>query len=161
MGIERIAFLKHGVGDLRLIYDNDLRFLEQFGCGSRCSGCTTTRPRPARLRELEQRLTLTGTKVEALHTTASRPRALRRRQGPRGRAAPGRRPPARLQVDTGTAKRADRVRRANVAAGQTVAVAAPGAVMPDGTSSRSAKLRGQESNGMILAEDEVGIGTDH
>jgi phenylalanyl-tRNA synthetase alpha chain len=31
MGIERIAFLKHGVSDLRLFYDNDLRFLEQFG----------------------------------------------------------------------------------------------------------------------------------
>ncbi|MGH2843575.1 MAG: phenylalanine--tRNA ligase subunit alpha [Solirubrobacteraceae bacterium] len=30
MGIERIAMLKHGVSDLRLIYDNDLRFLEQF-----------------------------------------------------------------------------------------------------------------------------------
>ena len=31
MGIERIAFLKHGVSDLRLFFDNDLRFLEQFG----------------------------------------------------------------------------------------------------------------------------------
>jgi phenylalanyl-tRNA synthetase alpha chain len=31
MGIERIAMLKHGVPDLRLLYDNDLRVLEQFG----------------------------------------------------------------------------------------------------------------------------------
>jgi len=31
MGIERIAFLKHGVADLRLFFENDLRFLEQFG----------------------------------------------------------------------------------------------------------------------------------
>jgi phenylalanyl-tRNA synthetase alpha chain len=31
MGIERIAMLKHGVPDLRLIYDNDVRMLEQFG----------------------------------------------------------------------------------------------------------------------------------
>ncbi len=31
MGLERIAMLKHGVTDLRLFYDNDLRFLEQFG----------------------------------------------------------------------------------------------------------------------------------
>jgi phenylalanyl-tRNA synthetase alpha chain len=30
MGVERIAMLKHGVPDLRLFYDNDLRFLEQF-----------------------------------------------------------------------------------------------------------------------------------
>ncbi len=31
MGIERIAMLKHGVPDLRLFFDNDLAFLEQFG----------------------------------------------------------------------------------------------------------------------------------
>jgi phenylalanyl-tRNA synthetase alpha chain len=30
MGIERIAFLKHRVPDLRLFYDNDVRLLEQF-----------------------------------------------------------------------------------------------------------------------------------
>ena len=31
MGIERIAMLKHGVPDLRMLYDNDVRLLEQFG----------------------------------------------------------------------------------------------------------------------------------
>ena len=31
MGIERIAMLNHGVPDLRLLYDNDVRMLEQFG----------------------------------------------------------------------------------------------------------------------------------
>ena len=30
MGIERIAFLKHGLPDLRIFYENDVRFLEQF-----------------------------------------------------------------------------------------------------------------------------------
>jgi phenylalanyl-tRNA synthetase beta chain len=49
----------------------------------------------------------------------------------------------------------------NVAAGQTVGVARPGSVMPDGKTLQKAKLRGQSSDGMILAEDEVGIGTDH
>ncbi len=49
----------------------------------------------------------------------------------------------------------------NVAAGQTVAVARPGAIMPDGTKLGEAKLRGIRSSGMILAEDEVGIGGDH
>ncbi|HEY1596840.1 MAG TPA: hypothetical protein VGF74_15695, partial [Thermoleophilaceae bacterium] len=43
----------------------------------------------------------------------------------------------------------------NVAAGQTVAVARPGAVMPDGSTLGEAKLRGVKSSGMILAEDEV------
>ena len=49
----------------------------------------------------------------------------------------------------------------NVAAGQTVAVALPGATMPGGQVLGQAKLRGVVSSGMILAEDEVGIGEDH
>jgi phenylalanyl-tRNA synthetase alpha chain len=31
MGIERIAMLRHGIPDLRLFFDNDLRFVDQFG----------------------------------------------------------------------------------------------------------------------------------
>jgi phenylalanyl-tRNA synthetase beta chain len=49
----------------------------------------------------------------------------------------------------------------NVAAGQTVAVARPGAIMPDGTELGEATLRGVRSSGMILAEDEVGLGENH
>jgi len=30
MGIERIAMLKYGIQDIRLFYENDIRFLEQF-----------------------------------------------------------------------------------------------------------------------------------
>lgn len=49
----------------------------------------------------------------------------------------------------------------NVDAGQTVAVVQPGAVMPDGTKIKKAKLRGVESNGMILSERELEISDDH
>jgi phenylalanyl-tRNA synthetase alpha chain len=31
LGIERVAFLRHGVPDLRMFFENDLRMLEQFG----------------------------------------------------------------------------------------------------------------------------------
>ena len=48
----------------------------------------------------------------------------------------------------------------NVAAGQAVIVALPGAVMPDGTRLGKAKLRGVESDGMIISETEVQLGTD-
>ncbi|MFH1429032.1 MAG: phenylalanine--tRNA ligase subunit alpha, partial [Candidatus Margulisiibacteriota bacterium] len=30
MGIERIAMLRYGIDDIRLFYENDMRFLEQF-----------------------------------------------------------------------------------------------------------------------------------
>jgi phenylalanyl-tRNA synthetase alpha chain len=30
MGVERIAMLKYGIDDIRLFYENDVRFLEQF-----------------------------------------------------------------------------------------------------------------------------------
>lgn len=30
MGIERIAMLKYGIDDLRLFFENDLRFIRQF-----------------------------------------------------------------------------------------------------------------------------------
>jgi phenylalanyl-tRNA synthetase alpha chain len=30
LGLERIAMLKHGIDDLRLFFENDLRFLSQF-----------------------------------------------------------------------------------------------------------------------------------
>ncbi len=49
----------------------------------------------------------------------------------------------------------------NVGAGQTVAVALPGARMPGGDKLRKAKLRGVESEGMILAADEIEIGDEH
>ncbi len=49
----------------------------------------------------------------------------------------------------------------NVESGQIVAVARPGAVLPDGRTLAKATLRGVESDGMILAEDELAIGTDH
>jgi phenylalanyl-tRNA synthetase beta chain len=49
----------------------------------------------------------------------------------------------------------------NVAPDQLVPVALPGAVMPDGTKLGKAKLRGVESDGMILSERELELGEDH
>jgi phenylalanyl-tRNA synthetase beta chain len=48
----------------------------------------------------------------------------------------------------------------NVAAGETVLVALPGAVLPDGTKLGRANLRGVVSDGMILSETEVELGGD-
>jgi phenylalanyl-tRNA synthetase beta chain len=48
----------------------------------------------------------------------------------------------------------------NVAAGEVVLVALPGAVLPDGTKLGRANLRGIPSDGMILSETEIELGTD-
>jgi phenylalanyl-tRNA synthetase beta chain len=64
------------------------------------------------------------------------------------------------EVETGDGARTIVCGAPNVAAGQMVPVALPGAVMPDGTKLGKAKLRGIESNGMILSESELQIGDD-
>ena len=49
----------------------------------------------------------------------------------------------------------------NVAAGQKVLLATVGTVLGEDFKIKVSKIRGVESNGMICAEDELGIGTDH
>lgn len=53
----------------------------------------------------------------------------------------------------------------NVAAGQTVVVALPGAIMYPASGEsfeiKKSKIRGEVSEGMICAEDEIGLGTSH
>lgn len=49
----------------------------------------------------------------------------------------------------------------NVKEGQKVPVALAGTTLPNGMRLERAKIRGQESDGMICAEDELGLGKDH
>jgi phenylalanyl-tRNA synthetase beta chain len=64
------------------------------------------------------------------------------------------------EVDTGAATRTIVCGAPNVAAGQTVPVALPGAVLPGGQQLGQAKLRGVVSDGMILSETELELGED-
>ena len=64
------------------------------------------------------------------------------------------------EVDTGDGTRTIVCGAPNVAAGQTVPVALPGATMPGGEELGKAKLRGVGSDGMILSEAELQIGDD-
>jgi phenylalanyl-tRNA synthetase beta chain len=113
--------------------------------------------------KLAERLDLTGTEVDRVFTHGVTAldnfvvgRVLEREQHPDADRL------SVCRVSTGEGDVATIVCGApNVAAGQTVAVALPGAVMPDGTRLKRAKLRGVPSEGMILAEDEVAIGLDH
>lgn len=49
----------------------------------------------------------------------------------------------------------------NVAAGQLVPVALVGAKLPNGLEIKESLIRGEKSNGMICAEDELGLGKNH
>ncbi|HEX5376222.1 MAG TPA: phenylalanine--tRNA ligase subunit beta, partial [Solirubrobacterales bacterium] len=62
------------------------------------------------------------------------------------------------RVDTGDGERTIVCGAPNVAAGQTVPVALPGATMPGGQEIGEAKLRGVESAGMICAAAELELG---
>jgi len=113
--------------------------------------------------DLAERLALTGTEVERVehHGVDALEqfvvgKVLERRRHPDADRL------SVCMVDTGGSTPSQIVCGApNVAAGQIVAVAKPGAIMPDGTRLNKARLRGVESNGMILAEDELALGTDH
>src|ERR1700689_3663614 len=113
--------------------------------------------------QIEERLTMTGTKVEAIHhhgVPATDGFVV-------GHVLSAERHPDADRLKGCTVDLGDEQERLativcgapNVAAGQTVAVARPGAVMPDGTKLKQAKLRGVVSEGMILSETELEIGS--
>ena len=113
--------------------------------------------------ELAERLALTGTEVDRVHEGSP----VEDEKLVVGRVLEcGKHPDAdRLSVctvDVGAGEPSTIVCGApNVAAGQAVAVALPGARLPDGTKIRKSKLRGVPSAGMILSEREIGLGDEH
>jgi len=116
---------------------------------------------------IEERLTMTGTKVEAIHrhgVPATDGFVVGRVLGAERHPDADRLKVCTVDVGTdgdgGDGGPATIVCGApNVAAGQTVAVALPGATMPDGAKLKQAKLRGVVSEGMILSESELQIGS--
>jgi phenylalanyl-tRNA synthetase beta chain len=112
--------------------------------------------------ELADRLVMTGTEVERLDSVGPPSgegfvvgKVVKCEKHPKADRL------SACMVDTGDGERPIVCGAPNVAAGQTVAVALPGARMPNGEKLRKAKLRGIPSEGMILAADELEIGDDH
>ncbi|HET7855291.1 MAG TPA: phenylalanine--tRNA ligase subunit beta [Gaiellaceae bacterium] len=119
------------------------------------------------LDELATRLSISSAEVEGIE-----PRGVPDQDGNLGRFRVGRvveavkHPNAdRLQlcrVDVGEGEPLQIVCGAwNFGPGATVAVALPGAVLPGGLELERREVRGELSNGMVLAEDEVELGPDH
>jgi phenylalanyl-tRNA synthetase beta chain len=109
--------------------------------------------------ELAERLAMTGTEVERVATVG--PPAAEGFVVGRVLAAEPHPNADRLRVctvDTGDGERTIVCGAPNVAAGQTVPVALPGATLPGGMKIGKAKLRGVESTGMICSSAELGLG---
>ncbi len=107
---------------------------------------------------LADRLVMTGTEVERVETVG--PAAADGFVVGQVRSAEQHPDADRLRVcavDTGEGERTIVCGAPNVAAGQTVAVALPGARMPGGEKLRKAKLRGVASEGMILSAAELEV----
>lgn len=117
--------------------------------------------------ETAEKLTLIGLEVEEIESYGSSLEGVIVGEVLDVRAHPN---ADRLQicdVDLGDSKTQIVCGAKNVAAGQKVPVATVGSTLPikldDGSSLtiKKAKLRGEVSEGMICAEDELGLGTDH
>jgi phenylalanyl-tRNA synthetase beta chain len=109
--------------------------------------------------ELAERLVMTGTEVERIGTVG--PPATEGFVVGKVLSAEPHPNADRLRVckvDSGDGERTIVCGAPNVAAGQTVAVALPGATMPGGEKLRKAKLRKVVSEGMILSVSELEIG---
>ena len=114
-------------------------------------------------RELGELLSMTGTKLEAVHRIGVPAgaelfkvgRVITREQHPDADRL------SLCTVDVGDAEPRQIVCGAtNFDTGATVGVALPGATLPDGTVLRVAKLRGVESHGMMLSESELELSGD-
>ena len=114
-------------------------------------------------RELGELLSMTGTKLEAVHRIGVPAgaelfkvgRVITREQHPDADRL------SLCTVDVGDGEPRQIVCGAtNFGAGATVGVALPGATLPDGTVLRVAKLRGVESHGMMLSESELELSGD-
>ena len=115
-------------------------------------------------RQLGELLSMTGTKLEAVHRIGVPSgaelfrvgRVISREQHPDADRL------SLCTVDVGDGEPRQIVCGAtNFDAGATVGVALPGATLPDGTVLRVAKLRGVESHGMMLSESELELSGDH
>ncbi len=117
---------------------------------------------PDSVEELEERLTMGGLEVEEILRTGPDLSGLRVGHVVEHARHPDADRLSVCKVDIGDAEPLELVCGApNVAAGQKVAVATHGTVLPGGERVKRAKIRGVRSGGMICSDREMQLGDDH
>ena len=164
MGIERTAQLRYGIAGIRAFWENDLRFLQAVPMKIPLSWLREYVRVDATTAEIAEALSIGAAEVDGIAQVGVPGDLGLFRVGHVLEAA--KHPDAdRLQltsVDVGEDRPYSIVCGAwNFGAGAKVAVALPGATLPNGLVLERRKLRGEISEGMILAEDELDLGTDH
>ena len=160
--------LRHEFPDLRELWRNDLRFSRQFSMRAPLSWLREYVRVDATAHEIARRLAVSSLEVDrvidvGVADVGDNLVAPPRRQGRRRRQAPERRQAPALPGRRGGGRAAaDRLRRLELRRRATVAVGLPGVLLPGFPAPLDERpLRGELSRGMILAEDEIGLGTDH
>jgi phenylalanyl-tRNA synthetase beta chain len=110
--------------------------------------------------EIARKLTLAGLEVEGRETRAIGPGVVAARIVSRA-PIEGSDHLSVCQVDDGAGTHQVVCGAQNYAEGDVVAMARPGAKLPDGMEIKRAKLRGVESSGMLCSQRELGLSEDH
>lgn len=116
---------------------------------------------PETVEELCDKLDLTGTAVETVHHIGTGLDGVIVGKITKIEPHPNADNLTYCQVDIGERVAGIVCGAPNIAEGQTVPIALAGAKLPNGMEIKKAKIRGVESDGMMCAEDELGLGEDH
>ena len=176
MGPARITMLRHGVPDIRLLYEGDMRFLSQFTAGHSVAGRRAVNVsrrwlerflrRSLDAQDISARLAAQGAAVDVIEPLNAGLGEIRVALVEEVRQHPN---ADRLRVCTvndGSAERRQVVCGApNVTAGRKYPFAPVGATVPVGKGGgpmriEKAKLRGELSEGMLCSARELGVGVD-
>ncbi len=111
--------------------------------------------------ELAGVMTVTGSEVEAMEEVGASPEGIVTGKVLKVEKHPDADRLTVCTVDVGSETLTAVCGAPNVAENQNIIFAKVGAVLADGTKLKRAKIRGVESFGMIVAEDEIGISDDH
>lgn len=119
-------------------------------------------PKEVTLEDLWKKLTLHTVEVEGVERQEEKLRNIVVGQINKVKPHPNADKLQLVSVDVGTKEELNIVCGANnIEAGQKVPVALAGAVLPSEVEIKETEVRGETSQGMLCAEDELGLGEDH